>query len=498
MLGPSPLRRLTAFEYDNTVRDLLGDSTRPGRRFPEEAKTAGFVSGAQGAPGQALVDAYREAAEALAARADVRVLSGCDPAAAGEEACARQFVMGVGKRAFRRPLDAAETTRLMAVFTKGRPAGTFASALQLTVQAMLQSAPFLYRIETGGAPDAAVVRVTGWEMASRLSYLLWGSLPDKPLFDAAEAGALETPEQIAAQARRMLADPRARQAVASFHDQWLALDEADGLDKDTRVFPAFTTALPGLFRTETSRLIEHLTWDEPGGWQRVLTAPFTFANGALAKFYGLKGPAGAAFERVSLEGTPRLGFLTQGSFLAVQAKRNQTSPVVRGQYVRERLLCQQPPPPPPDVGGEVQEPDGKLTTRERYAAHASKPSCASCHRLMDPIGLGLENFDGAGQWRTTEAGKPIDASGEIVDSDVTGRFDGAAALARKLAASTQASRCVANHWFRFAFGRAPTEADACTVETLAARLGAGASARDVLLTLVASDAFLHRPPGGKP
>jgi hypothetical protein len=335
-------------------------------------------------------------------------------------------------------------------------------------------------------------------MASRLSYLLWNSMPDQALFDAAEARQLQTPEQVAAQAGRMLKDPRARQAVAAFHAQWFALDEVDHLDKDAKAFPAFSAALPALFRTETERLVEHVTWDERGGWQRLLLAPFTFANATLAKLYGLKGPAGAALERVSLEGTPRLGILAHGSFLATQSKRSQTSPVVRGQFVRERLLCQQPPPPPPDVVDQVPEPDGKLTTRERYAAHASKPACVGCHRLMDPIGLALENFDGLGQWRVNEAGKPIDASGEIFDSDVPGAFVGAQALARRLAGSSQAARCVAEHWFQFAFGRRPAETESCTVEALAERLMAGAPAADLLMALVGTDAFLLRSQGGTP
>ena len=503
-LGGSPLRRLTIYEYDNTVRDLLGESSRPGQMLPQEAITHGFRNNADAATvDEGLVDRYRAAAELMSVRASTSMatLAECDPAAAGEDVCALSFVKKFGRRAWRRPLQDDETVTLLNLYKTGRQGGTFASGIALVTQALLQSAPFLYRIELGlpAGAEGKLTRLSSWETASRLSYLLWGSMPDAELFAVAERGQLETPAQIRLQAKRMLAQAPAKAQVAAFHTQWLSLDEIDHAEKDSKAFPNYTPAIADLFRTETARFLDHVLWDgagSGGAWQDLLTAPFTFADPVLAKYYGLPSPRTNTFERVSLEGTSRLGLLTQGAFLASQAKANQTSPVLRGKFVRERLLCQQLPPPPPDVETKAPEPDPGLTTRERFAQHSTQPACAGCHKLMDPIGLGFENFDAAAGWRTTENGKPIDASGDVTSSDVDGAFTGAPDLVSRLGRSEDVRQCLGLQWFRFSFGRLEQESDACSLAAIVEKLGPGSTTEDLLLAVVASDAFMYRSTAG--
>jgi Protein of unknown function (DUF1592)/Protein of unknown function (DUF1588)/Protein of unknown function (DUF1595)/Protein of unknown function (DUF1585) len=430
--------------------------------------------------------------------ANLAKFSPCDPLVSGDEVCAKRFIETFGKRAWRRPIAGDELASLFALFQKGRTGGTFASGIAWITQALLQSAPFLYRVEYGVkvATNDSAIRLTPWETATRLSYLLWGSMPDAPLFAAAEAGQLESPEQIKSQARRMIATASTKAQVGEFHAQWLLLDEVEHAEKDRAAFPTYTDEIPGRFKSETNRFLDHVLWQGTGAWQQMLTAPFTFADPVLAKFYGLPQPGTNSFESVSLEDSGRIGILTQGSIMAAHAKANQTSPILRGKFIRERLFCQQLPAPPPNADTKAPELDPNLTTRERFALHSTHPACAACHQLMDPIGLGFENFDAISGWRTSENGKPINASGELSDTDVDGKFDGVAQLSKKLATSEQVQQCLALQWFRFSFGRLESESDGCSLATIFKNLNADASLEDLLLAVVGSDAFMYRAKGG--
>jgi hypothetical protein len=217
-------------------------------------------------------------------------------------------------------------------------------------------------------------------------------------------------------------------------------------------------------------------------------------NADLAAFYGLVGPAGPTFERVDLDPQRRLGLLTQGSLLSIHAHSDQTSPVTRGKFIRQRFFCQDPPPPPPDVMAIAPSLDPNLTTRERFAAHAESAACASCHRLMDPIGLAFENYDGVGRYRSFENGRPVDASGSLWDTDVDGPFTGIPELTSRLLESQIVRDCVVTQWFRFAYGRGETTDDACNLRTLEDHFDAsGSNIRSLLLALTQTDAFLYRP-----
>ena len=502
--GKSPIRRMTRFEYNNTIRDLLGDDSEPASGFVVEEEALGFNNQASAlGVTPLLAEQYMEASEHIAARAAGhldRLLPGwpaCDPAAPGAAACADQLIRGFGARAFRRPLEPAEIQRFEDLFAWGLTERGFSTAVQLVVQAMLQSPHFLYRVELG-LPDpveADVVLLTPHEIASRLSYLLWGSMPDRALFAAADAGALETPAQIKAQALRLLEDDRAHQAVANFHRQWLELGRIETISKDAAMYPAYADDLRPLWRAETEAFLDHVVFeDEAGDVAALLTAPYSMWNAELAAFYGAPGPSGDALERVDVDPAQRAGFLTHASLLSVLAKPDQSSPVHRGKFVRERLLCQTLPPPPNDVEIVPPEVEPGVTTRERFRQHREDLACAGCHKMMDPIGLGFEHYDAIGLWRDTDQGLPVDATGEIVASrDADGPFDGAVELAHKLAASDEVRQCVVTQWFRFGYGRAEQDDDQCTLAQLnQAFAGAGYNIKALLVALTQTDAFRYR------
>ncbi len=505
--GPSYIRRVNRLEYNNTVHDLLGDTTAPADTFPAEEVSLGFDNNAQAlSVSPVLAEQYMDAAEALATTAVSTSWTALVPCAAtitdgaAIDACGQQFITTFGRRAYRRPLDADDVAALTAAFNAGK-ATDLTTGIRLVIEAALQSPRFLYRVEFGApAGGATVVKLDDWEMASRLSYLLWHSMPDDPLFAAAAAGKLNAPADIEAQVQRMIADPKARGVAADFHAQWLRVGEIAGVEKDPMIFPAFTPAIAQLMQQETTQFLDYVTWDGPGDLASILTAPFTFVNGPLAQYYGFSGVSGGAFVKTPLDGTHRAGVLGQGGLLSLLAKANQTSPVHRGKFVREQLLCMQLPPPPADLMIKPPELSTTLTTRQRFTQHSIDPACTGCHHLMDPIGLGFEDFDGAGVFRAMENGQPIDDSGEVEDSDVTGTFHGVGELTAKLASSTQVRACVATKWFRYGYGRGETDADACSLSTIQSQFAAGGfKIRDLIIALTRTDAFRYRqvvPPAG--
>lgn len=509
--GDLPLQRLTRDQYNHVVADLLGVTSRPADAFPAEEEVLGFDNiAAAHQPSQLLTDKFLDAAEAVSRAAALDTLLPCPltlTVAAEQDSCVRDFLSTFGARAYRRPLTEDESTRLFALFTEGRTQVGFTGGIRWTIQAMLQSPHFLYRVEFGDeGPGGEVVTLPPLEMASRLSFLLWQSVPDQALLEAANEGRLSTAEGVEAEARRMLADERSRRAISHFHKKWLQLDSLAGTTKDPVVYPDFAQMKP-LFAAETERFLEHVFFEADGSASRLFKSDVTFANETLAAFYGLTGVTGTDFVPVP-QPERRAGFLTQGAFLAAHAKPNESSPVHRGKFVREQLLCTQLPPPPDDVP-PVPEPDPSLTTRERFAEHTADPGCAGCHVLIDPIGFGFEGFDGEGQLRTEEAGKPIDDSGNLegAGDEVDGDYFGADALSEKLAQSPVVMECLATQWFRYAYGRIEQSEDACSKERISRRFEeSGYNLRELLVSLTQTDAFLYRrrpiasasTPGGSP
>lgn len=500
--GTAPLRRLTHWEYDNTVRDLLGDDRRLAAAFATDSAATGFDNQANNlGVGPALAEEYMLAAETLAADAVVNLdeLVACQ-AGRGEAACGHDFIDRFGARAFRRPMTNNERVRMRGLFDAIHNDYGFERAIELVVSAMLQSPNFLYRVEVGmpEPTEDGVVALTDYELATRLSYLLWGSMPDESLMTAAAEGRLQSAEEIEQEALRLLDDPRAREAVANFHRQWLSLDELESTNKDSSVYPEWSDGFKAAAEQESLAFLEHVVFDGEGDLDTMFLASYTFADQALAEFYGVASSSGSQFERIELDPAERTGILTHASVLATTGKPNQTSPVLRGAYVRAALMCQHLPEPPPGVDTTPPEVSADATTRERFDQHTADPSCAGCHVLIDPIGFGFEHYDSVGRWRDTDAGMPVDASGEIVGiegGDAT--FDGVPELAVALADSPEVRECFVDQWFAYAHGRSADEADDCTQQTLrSAFVDADRDVRSLLVALTQTDAFRYRPAAG--
>ena len=502
----TPIRRLTRFEYNRTVRDLLGDTSNPADVLPPEEEVAGFNNQAAAlTSSDLLIEQYMKVAEDVGARAVLdmgALLPDCDPGLEGDDACALSFIRDFGGRAFRRPLSQAEIDRLKAVFdwaVNDPDLGRFEDGIQVVIEAALQSPSFLYRPELGGEipVEGDVVPFTSWEMATKLSYMLWNTMPDAALFAAAEADALQTKEQIAAQATRMLDDDKARDLIRNFHTQWLLLTHLDSVTKDTSVYPAFNGSLRPLWTEEIQAFVEHVILEGDGSLQTLLTADFSFMNEALASFYGddvLDSVTGSEFRQVQLDSNRRAGFLTSAGLMATHANVNQSSPVFRGKFVREQLMCNTLPPPPNDLVIEPPELDPSKTTKEQFEEIGANPACAGCHTLMNPIGFIFEHYDGVGQWRDQQNGKAIDAIGEVVQTDdIDGDYDGAIELASALAGSTQVQECVSSQWFRFAYNRTVTQEDSCSLEQLNDVFrSSNFNVRALLVALTQTNAFLYR------
>ena len=361
-----------------------------------------------------------------------------DGADAEGEGCARTILARLARRAYRRPVGDADLEPLLAFYREGRDAAGFEAGIQAAIERLLIDPEFLFRIERDpvGAAPGVPYRLTDLELASRLSFFLWSSIPDEELLDLAERGRLSDPGVLEGQVRRMLADARASALVDNFAGQWLSLRSVEGIAPDPNLFPGFDENLRQALRRETELFFESQLREDRSVVE-LLSADYTFLNERLARHYGVPGVTGSRYRRVTLAGrgpaaARRLGLLGHGSILAVTSYGNRTSPVLRAKWLLENVLGTPPAPPPPDIpplpaGGEAGEP---RTVRERLAQHRANPACAACHAPMDPLGFALENFDAIGRWRTSDAGFPVDASAVLADGLTT--FDGPGGLRRVL------------------------------------------------------------------
>ena len=507
--GASPLRRLNRNEYNNTVYQLLGDATRPANDFTPDEESNGFSNQAAAQTVSALLaEQYETAAEQLALD-NVDELLELAPACSGtnESECDAQaltFIDVFGAKAFRRPLTSDEVDAYVDVFAAGTALGdgTYdgAAGLRLVAEAMLQSPNFLYRVELGEtAEPGEATPLTSYEMASRLSYAIWGSMPDDELFQAAADGLLQDPAELEYQARRMLAVPRARESVKSFFGEWLGLNDivtyVAAAGKNTDVYPDYTPALLPLFVDEAEYFVEHAIFDAHESARGLFTATYSMLNAELAEFYGLDSTGMTdQFEKVELDPTIYSGLFTQAGLLALNAHTDSSGPVQRGVFVRQAIFCQNPPAMP-DVIPDAPTVDDTLTTREQFAQHETDPACLGCHSLMDgSFGFGFEHFDGMGHYRETQNGKPIDATGNIIDTkDANGPFDGVQELGQIVANSQDVQECISSKWFMYAFGRADDEVDAGSLGAM--RAAFEETDLDFLELVVATtntDAFRYR------
>lgn len=502
--GTVALRRLTNDQYRNTVRDLLGVDAGVVDTFVPDERIGAFKSNGVAPLGELQVEDYMDAAEVIATEAavDLGGLLPCDPGAIGEDACAEEFIRTLGPRAYRRPLGEDEIAALHGVYLAGKAEADFANGVRVALQGMLQSPYFLYHVEEGqptngsDGSDGAVVQLTSHDLASRMSYFLWGSMPDAGLFAAAQDGTLDTEEGIEGEVERMLADPKAAEAIANFHVQWLGIDGIDALEKDPGTYANFDTALALAMKAETADFANWVISEQDARLETLLTEAVTLTDDPdLLALYGVAAPAGhVPGEPIALPPTERAGLLTHASLLAEHAHANQSSPVHRGQLIRENFLCTPLPAPPEDVDNVPPDPQPGATTRERLAEHTSNPSCGACHALIDGLGFGLEAYDGVGAFRTLDQGLPVDASGEVIGAgEIDGTYDGGVELAAKLATSEMVRACVATQWFRFSLGRMNQVDDACAVET--SKLAFAESDYDIralIKTIVLSDSFRFR------
>ena len=491
------LRRLTHNQYNNTVADLLGDRTRPASRFPQEDFVHGFTNQADGQNiSPLLAEDYARAAAKLARdAARSGALAKLIPCDKKQAACRATFLKTFGERAFRRPLTQREAANFEKLLGPDFDA-------QRVVEAMVQSPAFLFHTGTGG-----------FATASRLSYLLWDTAPDAELRAAAAKGELSTPAQIERQARRLLEDERAHTALNQFLAEWLRFDRVRGALRERKLFPEFGTELISSMIEETTRLFSFLVWqDKP--FVEFFTAEYSFLNSALAQVYDLPAPEREFGLARFPAGGKRAGVLGHASFLTLTSKPSETAPTERGLFVREHFLCQIVPPPPPGVSTTlpVIAEEKPMTNRERLATHLSNASCAGCHRLVDPIGFGFEQFDAIGRYRekqlallfpTVNKSKkgvrrdgltvelPVDTKATILgipNSD----FSSPAEAGRILAATPACQRCIVKQFFRYALGRAETEADRPHLEEAYARFAtSGFRFRELMLAIITSRPFLE-------
>ncbi len=496
--GAAPLRRLSNAEYRNTVQDLLVQVSGIGpavaaatKDFVDEAESLGFRNNVEFLGVSSLVaQGYMDSAESLATlSAGSAALIGC---ATTDAVCAKQFVESFGKRAFRRPLLADEVARYQGVYDKATAQGyDFKTGIEWVVFSMLQSTQFLYRVELGAAQGADYVP-SQFETASRLSYLVWQSMPDQALFDAAAAAELGTKQQIEAQARRLLQDPKASRLLEYF-DQWLDLDRLSTFDRDQNVYANIDPNLPQLLQGETHAFVDSLLKSPVGSLTELLTAQYSYVNADLAKHYGVTGAPGAEFVRVDMPG--RAGVLTQGMLLT-HDKPTRSSIVRRGLKIRLDMLCQKVPAPPNDVQLDLEGLGEGLTQRERLEKHREVASCAACHTLMDPLGVVFEGFDAVGRARTVdESGKPVDLKTELsLTRDADGPLSGPTELGAKLANSQEVRDCYVTQSFRFFYGRDYSAADQCSMaELLLAFRDKKQSLSELIVALAQTDNFLYRP-----
>lgn len=495
---PGGAQRLTKPQYQAAIADIFGPDVVVPPALEPDIAVEGFESvGATGAAVSARgIEQYEAAAQAIAKQITTEPrffarVSTCQPRTPDDAGCARALVAPLGEKVFRRPLTEAEITKLIGVVTQAAlTAGSFEKGAFYGISALLQSPFFLYRPVVGEADpeEAGKLRFTAYELATRLSFFLWNTIPDTALLEAAKMGRLDTHEGVKAEVDRMLASPKARAGLRNFVREWLRLGDLDLLQKDTKIFTTYTSDLGAMAREETLKGFEDLAFDRDADIRDVMTTRRAFVTPKLASMYQVPAPNANGFGLVELpEKTGRRGLLGQIAFLSLYAHPTSTSATLRGKFVREKLLCTPIPPPPVDVNTALPEPTEKeKTLRERVKIHFAAPTCAACHTAMDPIGLGLEQFDGIGRFRTKENGATIDTSGEL--DGVT--FADAASLGQAIHDNPAFPGCVTRKMFLYATGSLPTADLVKTTDALNERfVASGYRMKSLMATVATSRAF---------
>lgn len=494
-----PLQRLTPLQYRNTIRDLFGDPEFEASYSDENTITT-----------QLGVRQLRTDAEQVLARRGqwTQPVFPCATDGAADDACADALISDFGRRALRRPVDDETRAWLRASYDAAIAEGLpFADAMDVLLAAILQAPELVYRLEVGvpvdGQPEN-IRRLDDHELASRLSYFLWDTMPDEALFAAADAGELSQSDGLRTQIERLLADPRSEGRVQHFVSQWLQLDGGqlhlplEEAMKDAELFPEYGPALQAAMRTELEAFVHRVYFEEDASLDQLFNGRDAYVNASLAALYGVDGPADDdTWEWVELPADRRAGLLTRAAFLTVFAAARPQSPIRRGVVVLEEIMCNELGTPPPNAndtpvdGGEDDEGQVR-SVREDVELRTQQGTCAGCHGSINPVGFTLEHYDAIGRWQDVEVvtGQPIDASGALV-GDVAGPIDGGIELSNKLATSAQVRACFADHWLGHALGLPGEELDACTKETVRERFVATGDMRELLVEIVLSDAFRY-------
>jgi len=496
-----PIRRLTNAEYTATVADLFPGYDLPDMVFVPDPKVLGFVNLSSSQTGSLVrMEQYEAAAFSISqgVTADPTTLTGCDAGAQSEADCAGPFIADFGKRAYRRPLSSTEQDNLMALLARDQESLAYPTRLAMVVQAMLLSPKFLFRPEIGDHSKVASqgVPLTSWEIATRLSYFLTGTIPDAELAGAADAGTLNTQDEVIKQARRLLTSPRAPAQLVKFHTMWLGTDTVSSLAKNMNAYSNFHPLLAFYMAKETDQFLRATLFDEGGTFASLMLSDHTYVNGMMADFYGVQGPEDPdAWIRVKLDTNKRVGLLTQASLLATMAKQDRTDPVRRGKFVLNQILCRTVQPPSPEIVAMFKPLDLSKTARDQFTEHRTNAVCASCHRTIDPLGLPFEHYDGIGQWRDTDRGMDIDATGSINGADGAEHdFDGVPAMARLLADMPEARACYAAEWVRFAEGKLNSDDDKPYIDWMMTRFTRNTRIVDLVAAIVGSDTFRYLAP----
>lgn len=500
---PAPnIRRLTRSEFRHSVQDLLGPVTLAEVEIDSEQDGFFSVGASLVALSPAGVAQYETAAgDALAELfADPAALTerlACVPTQFTDTTCTRNAIASFGRQAWRRPLNSAELGRYLEIAEESSAETNAREGLRQALWGLLQSPNFLYRVEVGEPTEEGRLKFTDYEMASRLAFTLWNTLPDEELLDAAERGGLSDPKGIEYQATRMLADPRARQGVENFIAELYRLWLLDEKVKDDQLYPEWTPTLREAMRDDLLSRIDAAVFTEPSDFLALYDSRVVFVNNELAQLYGLPPVEPDAWRAAELpEDSPRLGIIGSGLMLAKHSLPARTSATARGVFIAESLLCRTVPPPPPDIDTNLDKDEmneGPQTLREKLEPHRENPACSSCHEIIDPLGLALEHFDTIGRYREFDQGLVIDASGDL---DGIAFADGAE-LATLLRDHPNAPGCLVRKLYTYSAGHTPLPSEAETLEALEEALTSADNRFDLLLlALVTHDDFRFANPEG--
>lgn len=521
--APAVLHRLTEDQLNNSLQALFFDASLSRIRLPPDIPMHGFDNNAEMRNASPyLVESFQRSMLTLSAELmeEPGAWLRCD-VAEGTSECGHLTLKQVASRAFRRPLRQDEENWILGQFDHWSAESDFSTALQLCLQLILQSPSFLYLIEEGdhSGKNGNILPLTDWEIAARMSFFLWDSMPDNELFEAASQGMLRNRQEIQRQARRMIKDARAHKMVIAFHEQWLARDRVDDADfpedyfydlGDEEDFGGFDTELRLVAEEEFKRFIQQSVFGE-GTLEALLTSRRTWVSPFTALLYGvdiddavgesvrIERYVGIDFHEfdlhpVELPAEQRSGFLTSLTFLAGHAHPLNPSPILRGVFIRERLLCMAPGSPPDDVP-PIEEVDESTvqTNRDRYAVHSTNPACSGCHKSIDGAGFPFESYDSLGSYRTMDNGYPVDSSGWLVGTDVDGEFSNAIEMIQALATSRRAHDCAVKNWYRYAMHRSISSDDQAGLKKLQDEFWEdGGIIPNLLVNLVSSDAFMNR------